>query len=113
MNLGTYQNVLGHSIKQAPGSSGGVQSVKAPEVTIPDNEVISLFISFYKLMFLGSRFAQKMLKIKVQSDAKLVIDPQTISDEEQSDTGFINDTSDQFSSDNQEASGVEGDLDPY
>jgi hypothetical protein len=58
MNLGTYQTVLGQPIKQGPGSAGGISIVnKPPEITIPDNEVISLFISFYKLLFLGSKFA--------------------------------------------------------
>jgi hypothetical protein len=57
--------------------------MKSNEIIIPDNEVISLFIGFYKLMFLGSKFASKMLKIKVEGSAtaqKLVIDSN--SDEE-------------------------------
>lgn len=110
MNLGTYkQSVTGHPTKQAEG-------LPIPEIIIPDNEVISLFIGFYKLMFLGSKFAAKMLKIKVENSAtaqKLVLD--NISDEE-SDNGFINDTSDQFSSDSQVHEGMvaqDGDIDPY
>lgn len=75
---------------------GGVAAAKPQESLIPDNEVISLCINFYKLMFLGSKFAQKMLKIKVDTSTtlKFVIDPSLISEDEQSDTGFVNDTSD-------------------
>ena len=102
MNLGTYQGVLGQPIKQGPGNSGGAAATKSLEIIIPDNDVVSLFISFYKLMFLGSKFAQKMLKIKLEnsSSQKIVIDTTMISEDEQSDTGFVNDTSDQLSSDN-------------
>jgi len=36
------------------------------ELKLPDNEALPLFISFYKLLFLGSKFARKMLKIKIE-----------------------------------------------
>jgi hypothetical protein len=60
-----------------------------------------------------------MLKIKVENSVtqNIILD-QGISEDEQSDTGFINDTSDQFSSDKdiQNHEGMvqlDGDLDPY
>ena len=36
------------------------------KVSINDNECIKLFLSFYKLLFLGSPFAEKMLNIKFE-----------------------------------------------
>jgi len=34
---------------------------------IPDPDAIKLFLNLYKLLFLGSPFAQKMLNIKIES----------------------------------------------
>jgi hypothetical protein len=36
------------------------------KLQINDNECIKLFLSFYKLLFLGSIFAEKMLNIKFE-----------------------------------------------
>ena len=36
------------------------------KLKINDNESIKLFLNFYKLLFLGSPFAQKMLNIKFE-----------------------------------------------
>ena len=36
------------------------------KILINDNESIMLFLSFYKLLFLGSPFADKMLHIKLE-----------------------------------------------
>ena len=36
------------------------------KLVINDNESIKLFLSFYKIMFLGSPFAEKMLNIKFE-----------------------------------------------
>ena len=44
--------------------------IGAGEIVLPDNEAIELFVNFYKLLFLGSRFASKMLKIKLNPQAK-------------------------------------------
>lgn len=33
------------------------------EIILADNDAIVLFICFYKLMFLGTKFSQKMLKL--------------------------------------------------
>lgn len=40
------------------------------EMKIPDNEVIALFVNFYKLLFLGTPFSRKVLKIKLQAGDK-------------------------------------------
>jgi hypothetical protein len=34
--------------------------------TINDSECVKLFVNFYKLLFLGSPFAEKMLNIKIE-----------------------------------------------
>ena len=36
------------------------------KLIINDNESIKLFLNFYKIMFLGSPFAEKMLNIKFE-----------------------------------------------
>lgn len=36
------------------------------KLQINDNECIKLFLNFYKLLFLGSPFAEKMLNIKFE-----------------------------------------------
>jgi hypothetical protein len=40
------------------------------KVTINDNEAVRLFLNFYKLLFLGSPFAEKMLNIKIEENTK-------------------------------------------
>lgn len=76
------------------------------KLVINDNECIKLFLNFYKLLFLGSPFAEKMLHIKFEESkskkpAKLVrYDEEPSFEELKSDSGgasFIIDTSD-FSS---------------
>jgi len=71
---------------------------------LPDNEAIVLFVCFYKLLFLGSDFAHKMLKIRLEKTdpkeiAKIVIESGVSTDEEgkMSDGNFLNDTSDVLS----------------
>lgn len=61
-----------------------------------------LFVSFYKLLFLGTDFAHKMLKIKLEKNPEgssevrqIVVSGGTTTDEEPaSDGNFLNDTSD-------------------
>jgi len=78
------------------------------ELKIPDNEAIGLFINFYKLLFLGSEFSKKMLKIQLEKDGNpngernLLIDSKTkdqTTDDELSDGKFLYDTTDIASSD--------------
>jgi len=64
------------------------------EIRLLDNEAIGLFINLYKLLFLGTSFASKMLKIKTSQDGKIV-EPQ-ISDEEEADLSVFS-SSDQYS----------------
>jgi len=42
------------------------------EIVLPDNEAIELFVNFYKLLFLGTKFASKMLKITLNQQAKKI-----------------------------------------
>lgn len=60
-----------------------------------------MFISFYKLLFLGTEFAYKMLKIKVieakdDEPLQIILNDGTKTDEESklSDNNFFNGTSD-------------------
>lgn len=96
---------------------------------IPDNEAIGLFINFYKLLFLGTDFAKKMLKIQIENtgtgdkaSANFVIDSgKGDTDGEMSDGKFINDTDIASSDwndvdpmvDHSGAVKVGGDMDPY
>ena len=78
------------------------------KIVINDNESIKLFLHFYKILFLGSPFAEKMLHIKFEESktapknkapAKLINFDEESHEELKSDSGssFIIDTSD-FSS---------------
>jgi hypothetical protein len=40
---------------------------------VSDNESIKLFLNFYKLLFLGSPFAEKMLHIKFEEKKKQLV----------------------------------------
>ena len=40
------------------------------KVVVNDTEAVKLFLSFYKLLFLGSQFAEKMLNIKLEETSK-------------------------------------------
>lgn len=82
---------------------------------IPDNEVIALFVNFYKLLFLGTPFSRKVLKIKLEvGDKQIVINDGQLTDEEGrfSDGAMIEDTSEFISSDQGFSQDV-GDADPY
>jgi hypothetical protein len=60
-----------------------------------------MFISFYKLLFLGSKFAKKMLKLRVEKESNIVIDEGGTTTEEEglSESGQFIDTSDFIHSD--------------
>jgi len=73
---------------------------------LADNDAIVLFICFYKLMFLGTKFSQKMLKLQLEKEGsgaqrKIVIEDKHLTDEEgkMSDGAVMNDMSDVISSD--------------
>ena len=100
-------------------SLGGVQSVG---LKIPDNEAIVMFISFYKLLFLGSKFAKKMLKLKLESSSvssdKLIFEQVgATTDDDAKDSSYLIDTSDFIQSDlndlNDDSLLHEGNLDAY
>jgi len=42
-------------------------AVESKKLRLPDSEAIILFLNFYKLIFLGTRFAEKVLQIKLQT----------------------------------------------
>ena len=73
------------------------------DMVIPDTEAVQLFINLYKLLFLGSKFAQKMLKLQIDKQDKHLIlvekNGSTTDEERMSDGPVINDTSDVISSD--------------
>ena len=69
MNLGAYQGYV-TNIKNGQDESNIRNKNVSFQLKISDPDVISLFIQFYKLMFLGTRFSKKMLKIKVDKNAK-------------------------------------------
>lgn len=66
------------------------------EIILPDNEAIELFVNFYKLLFLGTKFASKMLKITLNQQAKKIEIPDAAGQEATDSEGgsFIVDTSD-------------------
>lgn len=77
------------------------------EIELQDSLAVSLFVNFYKLLFLGTDFAHKMLKVTLEKGnqsnepRKIIINDGNKTDEEgrMSDTQFMNDTSDIMSSD--------------
>jgi len=75
---------------------------------IPDSEAILMFVHFYKLVFLGTRFTEKVLQIKIEtpkpasSQRPPDLDKEggiSADEENKSDGSFIIDTS-EMSSDN-------------
>ena len=66
MNLGN-QTTSGTTLKQ---KNIDPKLASQLEMKIPDNEVIALFVNFYKLLFLGTPFSRKVLKIKLQGNDK-------------------------------------------
>lgn len=54
------------------GPFGAGTQPLAGEIVLPDNEAIELFVNFYKLLFLGTKFATKMLKITLNPQAKKI-----------------------------------------
>ena len=149
MNFANGAQAAGHPGKQRPGvgpdgkplaaknqikpiSIGQKAAQASFELKIPDNEAIGLFINFYKLLFLGSDFAKKMLKIQIDGnssgDKNILFDSKNKdqpTDDELSDGKFMYDTTDLASSDQQNLDDLdhdvvhegsvkaEGDLDPY
>jgi hypothetical protein len=108
MNLGVFSdNNLpisinpGTNVKTSDKQATNEQNSESLELRIPDNEAIALFISFYKLLFLGSKFAKKMLKLKVEKESNIVLDEVgTTTDEDgKSDSSYLIDTSDFIHSD--------------
>jgi hypothetical protein len=75
------------------------------KLAINDNECIKLFLSFYKLFFLGSPFAEKMLNIKFEESKTkkggkvLELKEETLEELKAGDSGsaLIIDTSDMSS----------------
>ena len=89
------------------------------DLKLPDNEALLLFLNFYKLLFLGSKFARKMLKIKIEksynSKGQSQIDIEKslatagiTTDEESKKSDFFIDTSDYIVSESTEALYHEG-----
>jgi len=82
------------------------------EMVVSDREAVDLFIGFYKLLFLGTDFARKMLKIKLEKGSgnevrKIIINDHAQTDEEnKSDGNYLNDTSDFGSEVNDAAHGT-------
>lgn len=70
------------------------------KIKVNDNEAAKLFLHFYKLLFLGSPFAEKLLHIKLE-DTKggPNIDKQNEEELKGDVGGFVIDTSDVTSSD--------------
>ena len=75
-------------------------AVETKKLKLPDQEAIILFLNFYKLIFLGTKFAEKVLQIKLQpqGDSKGEKKPLVDIDLETEETkdngeGFIIDTS--------------------
>lgn len=73
-----------------------------------ETQAIKLFVSFYKLLFLGTEFSSKMLKIKIiekkssLDSNSIIIDNDGMKTDEESkmsDNNFIYDTSDIITSD--------------
>ena len=44
---------------------------ESKKLKLPDQEAIILFLHFYKLIFLGTKFAEKVLQIKLQNSEAL------------------------------------------
>lgn len=57
----------------------GQQQAAVGEIILPDNEAIELFVNFYKLLFLGTKFAKKMLKITLNTKANQIEIPNSVS----------------------------------
>ena len=54
-----------------------------------------MFINFYKLLFLGSKYARKILKLKVEKESNIILeDGGTTTDDNLSDNNYLIDTSD-------------------
>ena len=87
-------SMAGKKGKFGPFGAGGQQPTG--EILLPDNEAIELFVNFYKLLFLGTKFATKMLKITVNPQAKKIEMPAAAGqDATDSESGsIIMDTSD-------------------
>jgi len=54
-------------------------AVDSKKLRLPDQEAIILFLHFYKLIFLGTKFAEKVLQIKLknQENEKVVLEEET------------------------------------
>lgn len=91
--LTTLMRALQLSMNDLLTNNPGVKSV------VSDNESIKLFLNFYKLLFLGSHFAEKMLHIKFEEKKKGLVAASDIEEIEQDSSGasFIIDTSDMSS----------------
>lgn len=83
-------------------------------IVLPDADAMTLFINFYKLLFLGSKFSRKMNKIEI-TDTKdiqniMKLTEGGFTDDENLSDGIIQDTSDanfDLSDDNDE------EIDPF
>jgi uncharacterized protein (DUF2344 family) len=54
-------------------------AVDSKKLRLPDQEAIIMFLHFYKLIFLGTKFAEKVLQIKLknQENEKVVLEEET------------------------------------
>jgi hypothetical protein len=54
-------------------------AVDSKKLRLPDQEAIILFLHFYKLIFLGTKFAEKVLQIKLknQENEKVMLEEET------------------------------------
>lgn len=54
-------------------------AVDSKKLRLPDQEAIIMFLHFYKLIFLGTKFAEKVLQIKLknQENEKVLLEEET------------------------------------
>ena len=82
-------------------------AIKTKQIKVSEAEAVIMFLNFYKLVFLGTKFTEKVLQIKLEPQTKAksatidkIVDNSTEEiKSEKSDSSFIIDTS-EISSDN-------------
>ena len=50
-------------------------AIHTKKLKLEDSDAIILFINFYKLIFLGTKFTEKVLQIRVQQSTQTTKDP--------------------------------------
>ena len=92
-------------IKKKSISNKGQDKEHTGEIILNDYDAIVLFVCFYKIMFLGTKFSAKMLKLQLQQDNEgqqkriYIEDKSSMTDEEGKASDFGFDMSDIISSD--------------